>query len=101
MRTVVTNIHRGETFDVYIGLPGPYRNPFIMHGESDRAAVCDKHVRWLQSMPRDQLVTYLRPLVGKRLGCTCKPKRCHGDNLVKAIYEVGLEEAPSEMAASG
>ena len=64
MQTVVVNIKK-EHFDVYIGRAGRgedgyFGNPFRMGQDSEF-----KH--------------RVLALKGKRLGCFCKPKACHGD----------------------
>jgi len=38
-----------------------------------------------------KLLAALPELVGKRLGCYCKPLACHGDVLVRLLKERGLE----------
>ena len=40
---------------------------------------------------RPDLLAALPELVGKRLGCYCKPEACHGDVLVKLLRELFLE----------
>lgn len=100
--TTVVNL-RQEPYDVYIGrsghgVKGPYGNWYShMPGTladyrcQTRAEAIHLHMLDLRTMPRQELIEFLKPLVGKRLGCFCKPKACHGDNYVMLIHELGLE----------
>lgn len=67
-------------YDVYIGRGSKWGNPFRMRNESDRDKVCDDYEEWFYTT---DLPNHLHELRGKILGCYCKPKRCHGDFLVK------------------
>lgn len=84
-KTTVVNC-REETFDVYIGRPGERRplnegwgNPIRIRYEKDRERVLEEYLRWIITQP--ELLERLHELKGKRLGCWCKPKKCHGDTL--------------------
>lgn len=83
-RTRVVNKRR-EPFDVYIGRPGPWGNPFVLGRDGDRDTVLAKYRAWLAEHPEliDRAKHELR---GKALGCFCKPLACHGDVLVEAIH---------------
>ena len=74
---------REESYDVYIGRGSKWGNPFTIGNSGDRDEVCDKYKGWFFTQPH--LVNSLHELVGKTLGCFCKPKRCHGDFLVKQV----------------
>ena len=39
-----------------------------------------------------ELLASLHELEGKRLGCWCKPKECHGDGLVELFREVVMRD---------
>ena len=89
-KTVAVNLRR-EKYDVYIGRPGkgqagPWGNPFRLSHESQRAAVLERYRSWLNQQIAAGRVqkTNLAQLHGKRLGCFCKPKLCHGDILAQA-----------------
>ncbi len=70
-----------ESFDVYIGRPSKWGNPFRMNTEDERLAVIDRYRHYLHTRP--DLLAALDELRGKTLGCWCKPKPCHGDVLVQ------------------
>ena len=90
MKTRVVN-RRRERFDVYIGRPGPFGNPFShMPGTLAkwRVASRDEAVarfrEWFLSQPA-LVERARRELKGKVLGCWCKPASCHGDVIAEII----------------
>jgi len=50
-----------------------------------------QHEAWLLQQPR--LMQDLPELIGQTLGCWCRPKRCHGDNLRKFVAQYLTDEA--------
>ena len=73
-----------EQFDVYIGRPGPWGNPFEIGKHGTRAEVIAKYRAYLINNPN--LLARLHELKDKTLGCWCKPKACHGDVLVEMLH---------------
>ena len=66
---------------VYIGRGSPYGNPFVIGEDGTRDEVCDKYLVYLCQNP--ELVSKIKTqLRGKHLVCFCKPRRCHGDDLL-------------------
>lgn len=81
----VVNIHR-EPCDVYIGRrtfedDGYFGNPFMTDDDGSRERALEKFADYFQKRVKtDAEYRYrLSELQGKRLGCYCKPARCHGD----------------------
>lgn len=76
---------RKEKFDVYIGRPSIFGNPFVMSDESQRTHVLEKYKEYFYN--RVEIDPKFRAaalsLRGKVLGCYCKPKACHGDIIVE------------------
>ncbi len=78
-------IERGEV--VYIGRNMPRRrlagngwgNPFVIGEDGNREEVIEQFRTWLMVHP--ELLARLPELSGKKLGCWCWPKPCHGDVL--------------------
>ncbi len=71
-------VHRSRRrFDVYVGRPSIWGNPFVIGRDGDREDVITKYRAWLLTQP--QLLAKLPRLRGKILGCWCRPKLCHGD----------------------
>jgi len=86
-KTTVVNCRHSE-YDVYIGRPGRWGNPFVIGRDGTREDVISKFEEWLlgarvapNGQRRPSLEEAKRELSGKRLGCYCAPKPCHGDIL--------------------
>ena len=85
----VVNLKK-EAYDVYIGRGSKWGNPFKMcnYSMAERNRVCDEYEKYFYTTT---LKNDLHELVGKRLGCYCKPLRCHGDFLAKLANELEVE----------
>jgi hypothetical protein len=106
-------VNRKEPYDVYIGRPTIWGNPWS-HNENSTAPfkvatrneAVDNYEHWLRTsevrcgntvvsqdvieflhLMRHQILTCLPELEGYTLGCWCHPARCHGDVLVKLLRE--------------
>jgi hypothetical protein len=80
MKAMVVHCKR-EAFDVYIGRPGKWGNPFVIGKDGTRQQVIAKYRKWLVS--QTSLMKALPELKGKVLGCWCAPQACHGDVLAE------------------
>lgn len=80
--TVVNRCRENE--DVYIGRGSIWGNPFVLHHESDRELVISQYRRYLWDCIKTGKLKRkdFENLEGKKLGCFCKPKKCHGDIIV-------------------
>jgi hypothetical protein len=85
--------NKRKPFDVYIGRPSKWGNPFEIGAHGTREEVILQYEAWLQSHPK--LLADLPELKGKVLGCWCAPKACHGDVLAKLANPLNEEAAPS------
>lgn len=67
-------------YDIYIGRPSIWGNPFNIGKDGTRDEVILKYGSWLftQNGLIDRLIDDLQ---GKILGCWCRPEHCHGDVL--------------------
>ena len=82
-------VHRKwAAFDVYIGRPSKWGNPFshlpTAHARwkvDTREEAIAKFEVWIKTQPH--LMRALPELKGKVLGCWCSPKACHGDVLAR------------------
>lgn len=81
--TTVVNIHKEATYDVYIGRPSKWGNPFRLGIDGTREEVIRKYRSYLEG--NTKLLAQLPELKGKTLGCFCTPKLCHGDVLVELV----------------
>lgn len=77
-----------EPYDVYIGRPSIWGNPFVIGRDGTREQVIEKYREWLLGQP--SLVNQLPILEGKVLGCWCAPQACHGDVLLQLAKLVSL-----------
>jgi len=80
MKTNVVHCKK-EQYDIYIGRPGKWGNPFIIGVDGTRDEVIQKYINWLEEQP--ELLNAIYELKGKILGCWCSPKACHGDILAE------------------
>lgn len=71
-----------EPYDVYIGRPSQWGNPFVIGPDGTREEVIAKYEEWLTKQP-DLIEKAKVELKGKTLGCFCSPLGCHGDVLLK------------------
>jgi hypothetical protein len=98
MRTVVVNIHE-ESFDVYIGRTGRgedgyFGNPFRMGNGMSREDAVDRFQKYFaERIEKDsEFKRRILALKGKRLGCFCKPKACHGDVIAEWLNKMEPKE---------
>ena len=92
--TRVVHVNK-EDYDVYIGRPSEWGNPYSHIRDkktlaefvvSTREEAISKYRDWILQQP--QLLEKLESLRGKRLGCWCKKEphiTCHGDVLVELL----------------
>lgn len=85
----VVNIKKGDEYDVYIGRPSEFGNPYDAktYGLIKCLKMYEVHTRNRLAKDPDFKIRLLE-LKDKRLGCFCKPNMCHGDVLVKLINEL-------------
>lgn len=69
-------------YDVYIGRPSKWGNPFEIGKDGNRQEVIAKYEAWLLTDGK-YLLPKLHELKGKTLACWCAPLACHGDVLHK------------------
>lgn len=85
MRTVVVNKYK-EPYDILIQRGTIWGNPFK---DGTREENIENYRIYILSNP--YLMSRICELKGKRLGCSCKPKKCHGDVLVELVQQFCLE----------
>lgn len=76
-----------EKYDVYIGRPAYFGNPFEIGIDGNREEVIEKYKDWfvMQIKTNNVFRKQLDKLKGKTLGCWCKPKDCHGDIIAEYL----------------
>lgn len=77
-----------EPYDVYIGRPSRWGNPFshkdgtlARYRVESRGDAVAAYREWVLTQPF--LLAEVPQLRGKILGCWCKPQACHGDVLAE------------------
>jgi len=91
MTTTVVNM-KDDEYDVYIGRGSKWGNPYThIKNKSTKAEFIvetrqEAILKYREYIKNNQeLINSLDELKGKKLGCFCKPKSCHGDILVELI----------------
>ena len=84
-----------EPYDVYIGRPSIWGNPFTHIKDKDTLAefivkdrdeAIRKYGEWARRQPI--IMGRIEELRGKILGCWCHPKKCHGNVIVEILNEI-------------
>jgi len=79
---------------LYIGRPSKWGNPYTHIKDkktkaefiaNTREEALFKYREWIEFGDGNYLLKDLHELVGKTLGCWCKPKSCHGDILIELV----------------
>ena len=81
--TCVVNIKAREEYDVFIGRPSIWGNPYHVGKHGTRAQVIAMYRDYVTGSAA--LMREIESLRGKRLGCYCAPAACHGDVLVDLL----------------
>jgi len=77
-----------EKYDVYIGRPSKWGNPYIIGKDGTREEVLEKYNNYIRGQPK--LLRDTRLLRGLVLGCWCAPDRCHGDILLELANDSAI-----------
>lgn len=82
-----------DPFDIYIGRPSKWGNPFSHKAGTLAKYKCEtreesieKYSEWL--LGQEDLLRDIHELKGKVLGCWCDPQECHG-HILAAIANIG------------
>jgi hypothetical protein len=77
-------------FDIYIGRPSIWGNPFVIGKDGTREDVVRKFREYILS--NKILMDKIWELKGKTLGCFCSPESCHGDVLSEIANNIIYNE---------
>jgi hypothetical protein len=72
-----------EPYDVYIGRPSKWGNPFHLKAEVSRRNILEHYRYWI--LGNKKLLLSLHELDNKVLGCWCAPRMCHGHILAELV----------------
>jgi hypothetical protein len=80
----IVNRRETDQYDVFIGHGSKWGNPFNIEdfGRLRAIRIYETHIR-----RRPDLIAALPELAGKILGCYCHPLPCHGEVLLKLLWE--------------
>lgn len=91
---------RNEKYDIYIGRGSKWGNPYshkegtkALYVVSSREEAIEKFEEYLFD---SGLIKSINELKYKKLGCFCKPEKCHGDILKKYVNRLENEEKFNE-----
>lgn len=86
MTTTVVHCRKSE-YDVYVGRPTQWGNPYLIGLHGTREQVIQMYKEYI--LTQEDLIKDLKLLKDKRLGCWCKPQACHGDVLAELADLLG------------
>jgi hypothetical protein len=80
----IIRVNKSDQYDIFIGRPSKFSNPFIVGKDGTRSEVIQKFKDYFRSLPN--LPELLKELEGKRIACWCSlDSECHGDVII-ALY---------------
>lgn len=79
------HIHGKPPTAVYIGRGTKWGNPYVIGVDGTREEVIAKYEQYIRN--KYELLADLGELDGKDLLCSCAPRPCHGDVLIKLQKE--------------
>lgn len=108
IKTTVVNI-RTSKYDVYIGREGHgqdgiFGNPYSAMGDGgrDRAIALYREYFYKRLRIDSEFATNVEVLRGKRLGCFCEPKQCHGHIIADYLnIEPGVKPFVDKLMQNG
>ncbi len=76
-----------EQFDVYIGRPSIYGNPFVVGRDGKQGECVEKYREYFLERTKNdtKFLSDVRKLKGMTIACWCKPKACHGDVIAEFL----------------
>ena len=86
--TTIVNV-KFQPCDIYCGKESKWENPYILHRDGDRNQIIEKFANHLL---KTGLIGEIEELRGKKLGCHCRPQRCHLDVIVDLLEETRKKE---------
>ena len=82
-----------EDCDVYIGRGSKFGNPYHIGKDGTREEVIEKYKEWFnKKIKKDRFRAEVLKLKGKKLGCYCAPRACHGDVIIEWLNSYGTNE---------
>lgn len=92
VQNFVVHCKKTKQYDIYIGRPTIWGNPFILKSETERVNCVKKYRDWLFAPEQAELLAKAKiELKGKVLACWCSPKLCHGHVLAAVVNEMNFD----------
>lgn len=86
MSPLVVNRKLTSRYDVYVGRPTKWGNPFREGSGCTRRQAITKYAVWL--FEQRELMEKAGPELGEKvLACSCRPRECHADVLAEVAKE--------------
>lgn len=77
-------VDKSEPYDIFIGRPSKFSNPFIIGKDGTRTDVIRKFEEYFKT--HSQLDKFVKELDGKKIACWCSlDEKCHGDSIIAII----------------
>jgi hypothetical protein len=84
-KCTVVNLRTSE-YDVYIGRPSEFGNPYPIDRHGREKCIELYRQSFYDRIDNDPAFkTLVLNLAGKKLGCFCSPKACHGDIIAEYV----------------
>ena len=78
----IIRVDKNDHYDVFIGRPSKYSNPFIIGKHGTRSEVIAKFEEYFKNLFNFNAL--LDELEGKKIACWCDlDQNCHGDMIIK------------------
>ncbi|MDF2434547.1 MAG: hypothetical protein JWP44_4178 [Mucilaginibacter sp.] len=82
----IIRVNKMDDYDIFIGRPSRYSNPFIKGIDGTRGEVIDKFENYIRNHP--ELNMMLDELSGNKIACWCNlNQNCHGDVFITLLEE--------------
>lgn len=97
----IVNIKENKNYDVYIGRPSKWANPYTHIKDKQtlakfivntREEAIECYREYLTKGEGKHLLNDLSELKDKTLGCWCHPESCHGDILIELVEQYCYSE---------
>ena len=85
--TKLINIKSNKKYDIYIGRPSIFGNPFRISLDGTREEVIEKYKNYFyKRLEKDKdFKEKVLALKDQTLGCYCCPEKCHGDIIIEYL----------------
>ena len=85
-KTIIVHCKK-DKYDVYIGRPTDFGNPFSIGKDGTREEVIEKYKQYFYDrLKSDKIFKFkIKRLKNKILACWCSPLACHGDIIAEYL----------------